>query len=410
MAQNPLRKRWALTLGIGESESLAGNFSENRRRRKEVGILIETEDSWGRRITAGIVKAVREHYPWRLSVSPYDDYWQLRLPENWPGQGIICAIRDDLTAKHVQDLKLPVVNVSTWGRHLAWASHVVTSDVHRAELAFTHLRSKGFQRFAFYAPPSLPHLQHRGKQFGSLVKAAGFEFEDYCTFLSTHPSSDKDDSIARWLKHLMPPTAILAGNPHPAMKLSERCAELGIRIPHEIGILSCDSDDLICEISEPPISSVDLACERLAATAVAKLDELMTTGSLGIGQVEYIEPIRIIERRSTAAMAFSDPLFAQAVEYLRTHALDGISVSDILHKVPICRRSLEQQFNKLLGTSPAAEIRRLRIDAVKTLLLNESVGIVEIVRATGFGNTSQLCKTFRREVGLTPTEFRRLHE
>jgi LacI family transcriptional regulator len=383
--------------------------SINRTRRKEVGILIKTEDSWGRRITAGIVRAVRDRYPWRLAIAPRDHSWQLRLPGNWAGQGIIAAIRDDLTAKHIQSLNVPVINVSTWGRHLTWASHVVTSDLHRAQLALSHLRSKGFERFAFYAPPALPHLLHRGNQFIDLVKAEGFAICDYCSFLSAKPSSLKGDPIAKWLKSLKTPVAVLAANPYPAMQLSERCAELGIRVPHEIAILSCDSDDLICEISEPPISSVDLACERIAATAVAQLDELMKTNSLGIGQIEYVEPIRIIERRSTAAMAFCDPLFSQAVEYVRKYAVKGIRISDVLREVPICRRSLEQQFNKLLGTSPAAEIRRLRIDAVKELLLDESVGIVEIVRATGFANTSQLCKTFRHEVGITPLEFRRLH-
>src|SRR5690606_23346075 len=98
----------------------------NRRLRKSsrpptstrlrVVVLIDPSDTWGRGIIQGISAAVKHVLPWDLLIAPRDDQWRLRVPRSWKGDGVIAAIRDDKTADHVCALKLPTVNVSSWGR------------------------------------------------------------------------------------------------------------------------------------------------------------------------------------------------------------------------------------------------------------------------------------------------------
>lgn len=373
---------------------------------REVAILIDTECTWGRRIVAGIANAIRGVYPWRLIVAPRDEKWRLRVPNSWNGDALITSIRDPETAEHVQSLDLPVVNVSSWGRHLQWATRVITDDRQRARLAFDHFRSKGYQRFAFYAPPGQPHLQKRGIEFRELVRSHGFEFFEFL------PNGDspknpgaKMPTTDEWVRQLPFPIAVLAANPQPALQLSEICRHAGIRIPHEVAILASDTDDLICEIADPPISSVELASELIGSQAVERLYAVLESGTQ-TPEITLVEPIRVIERLSTSALAIGDPLFEQAVGYLRDNAHTGINVSDVLKHVAISRRTLEQQFASVLGISPAAEIRRIRIEHVKKLLTDSDLTISQISKQTGFSTPNRLSELFRNEVGMTPNEYR----
>lgn len=375
------------------------------RRITEVALLIDTEDLWGRDIISGIAKAVRGSLPWRLTIAPRDEQWRLRVPPKWQGQGLITSIRDQQTAEHVESLNCPVVNVSTWGRNLPWASHVTTHDRRRAELAYEHLRAKGFERFAFYAPRALTHLRNRGHEFAKLVQDAGCSYSCFFDTLQSSHVEPERAALINWLKQLRYPIAILAANPLPALQLTEVCRELEIRVPHEVAVLACDTDDMICEVADPPISSIELACQRLGGTAVEELRELMRSKT-AVRRTLEVEPLGVIERQSTAALAFGDTLFVQAVEYLRSEATKGINVANVLRAVPISRRALEQQFVRILGTSPAAEIRRIRIDLVKRLLRDNEFTIKEIANQSGFTSTSQMGRVFSKEVGLTPTEFR----
>jgi LacI family transcriptional regulator len=370
---------------------------------REIVVLIDTEDTWGRRVIAGIANTVREQYRWRLLVAPRDDQWRLRVPAGWRGDGLITAMRDDLTAEHVRKVNLPTVNVSSWGVRLRWCARVVTDDRERAVLAWEHFRNQGYERFGYYAPPSQRYSPNRGNEFVSVIRQAGYPCEVFGDQSESNGPPVTDP--AQWLKSLKYPIAIFAADPHPALQLTEICRKIGVRVPQDIAILAGDTDDLLCEIADPPISSIELACEQIGAIAVEQLESLMSGPILPVSLIK-VPPVRVKERRSTAVLAIGDPLFTWAVQFIRSEAHTGINVSDVLQAVPISRRMLEQRFAAVLGSSPAAEIRRVRIEKVKELLATTDLTISEISRAAGFSNPSQLSSVFRSMMGVTPIEFR----
>ena len=370
---------------------------------RNVAVLIDTSEAWNRDNIAGIVKAVRGVYPWRLMLSPRDHLYRPRVPTNWQCDGLITSIRDTATSEHVRSLNRPVVNLTSWGRDLDWAGRVLTDDRIRAKLAYEHFREKGYRRFAYFAPLIRRNLRHRGEAFKELVQSQGFDFREF-------PGGDGQNdaellSPEEWIRSLEYPVAILAGNPHPALQLTDICAQIGIRVPQEVAILSCDNDELLCEISDPPISAIELPATVSGAKAAEYLHELME-GITNDLTIRWVEPMGIIERRSTSALAIGDPLFEEAVNYLRSHAPFGIHVSDVVKKISISRRLLEQKFASVLGVSPAAEIRRVRIAHIKQLLTNSQLSIRDISEQTGFSTPARLSELFRNEVGMSPNEYR----
>ena len=61
----------------------------------------------------------------------------------------------------------------------------------------------------------------------------------------------------------------------------------------------------------------------------------------------------------------------------------------------------------MLGRSISEEIRRLRLSTVKIMLAEPDHSIQEIARKTGFASAGALWHTFNREVGVSPSDYRR---
>ena len=186
----------------------------------------------------------------------------------------------------------------------------------------------------------------------------------------------------------------------------EICESLGVAVPDEVAILAGDTDELICSISSPPLSSVRLAARRLGYEAAAMLDRLMN-GQRVPKKATYIRPLGVVSRQSTDLLAIDDEDAAAAIRFIRNYATEGIGVSDILREVPVSRRSLEQKFDKHLGRSPAEEIRRVRLDKARDLLLRSELSIKQVALASGFQTSSRLGVAFRKRFGLTPFVFRK---
>jgi LacI family transcriptional regulator len=68
---------------------------------------------------------------------------------------------------------------------------------------------------------------------------------------------------------------------------------------------------------------------------------------------------------------------------------------------------LERRFEKAIGRPPKAEIMRIRIDRARELLAEANLPGSEVARQCGFRGQDKFSAAFRRECGMTPSEFRR---
>ncbi|MCE9562070.1 MAG: helix-turn-helix transcriptional regulator [Planctomycetes bacterium] len=67
---------------------------------------------------------------------------------------------------------------------------------------------------------------------------------------------------------------------------------------------------------------------------------------------------------------------------------------------------MQNYFRKILDRPVATEIRRVRIERAKRELAQSKRPLAEIAREVGFGDSLQLYEVFRRELGVTPSEYR----
>jgi LacI family transcriptional regulator len=75
--------------------------------------------------------------------------------------------------------------------------------------------------------------------------------------------------------------------------------------------------------------------------------------------------------------------------------------------VPLSRRVLETRFKERIGRTPHEEIMRIRIDRVKTLLVETDLPLSKIAQRTGFNYIEYLNEAFKKRVGTTPGKYRK---
>jgi len=373
---------------------------------KHVGVLVETEDTWGRNVVEAICR-FGTTARWTVLLAPRDNRGTLRLPQMWSGHGIIASFRNRSLIRHIQALQVPVVDVSNIMEKEGWFARVTTDDRKRTELAIEHLLSRGINQFACYAPSIGRYSDARANDFRTLVESSGASCSVYAA-ASTNRAGwlTNYDDARDWLQNLPKPVGVFAADPYPARQLVEICAMNDILVPDEVAIISGDDDDLLCNVATPRITSIELASSQIGETAARVLKRLMS-GRPVPQRTMLISPIGVRKRQSTDTLAIDDPEIVNALTFIRDRAGEAISVQDVAHACHLSRRSLEQRFREKLNRGPGEEIRRVRMEYVQQLLLDSQDSISSIAFQSGFASGASLCQAYQKYFGESPGEYRR---
>lgn len=377
--------------------------------RRSVALLIETSNSYSRGVLEGIVDYVRQHERWSIFLPEQERGG--RPPQwlgRWRGDGIIARIENDAIAAALRRTKLPVIDVSA-ARHLPDIPWVETDDAAIAELGVKHLLDRGFQNLAYCGDPGFNWSNWRQAKFRALAETATFTSHVYDSLSRNDPKyswTREKRGLAKWLSRLPRPIGILACYDIQAQKILEVCRELSIAVPEEMAVLGVDNDKLLCELSDPPLSSIICNTRRTGFEAAALLDRAMRGEKIDASPV-LVAPLGIQTRQSTDILAIDDAEVAGALRFLRENALQGINVADVVRHVPLSRRVLESRFKKILGRSPHEELTRLKLERIKELLAETDVSLAEIAARTGFEHDEYMSVFFRNATGTTPGKFRR---
>ncbi len=93
--------------------------------------------------------------------------------------------------------------------------------------------------------------------------------------------------------------------------------------------------------------------------------------------------------------------------YLQNHLAEPLSLDDLAKVAGMTKYHFVRTFRELTGLPPMAYLRRLRVSAAATLLLNTALPLKAIAPQVGLGDEYHLSRVFRKENGLAPSQFRR---
>jgi LacI family transcriptional regulator len=216
----------------------------------------------------------------------------------------------------------------------------------------------------------------------------------------------KPSSLSRWLKALPKPVAIMACDDNQGQHITEACRHAGIRIPEEVAVLGVDNDEMICNLSDPELSSISLDTEKGGYEAARLLHQLIKNKNKRWSNIE-VRPVQVITRHSTDVYATSDEHISTTLRYIHQHIDTNLKVDKILEQVPLSRRSLEKRFQAITGFPIYKYIYKLRTEKFAQQLLETEKSVSEIAYDIGLGDAKNISRTFKKIKGCTPIEYRR---
>ena len=228
-------------------------------------------------------------------------------------------------------------------------------------------------------------------------------------FDTAHYKSKVEDkgTLVKWLKALPKPCGILAACDDRAFEVLDVCREAEIKVPAEIGILGVNNDPLLCENSDPKLSSIqpDFIGEgRLAAEI---LEAMMSGGEIDSRKSVRLVGIRsVIHRESTVPQSEAGRFVQKVLAYISREAMKGIGVEDVARRFKVSRSLLELRFRELQGESVYEAMLRIRLDEVKRRLRQTNEPISEITAACGWENPAPPKALFKRRFGISMREYR----
>jgi AraC-like DNA-binding protein len=211
--------------------------------------------------------------------------------------------------------------------------------------------------------------------------------------------------IGAWLKRLPKPVGIYCPSTHVAAYLVRVCRHFGLAIPQEIQVIGVDELDESLECT-PHLTSIHLPSERIGAAAL-KMTLKLLAGEKPEPKLKEVEGSSLTPLGSTGVLPSHLSDIPAAIAYIESHATQGITVDDVLRQTQcVCRVTFYHEFKEETGDLPAQYIRHVRIKAACHLLSTTELEIIRVAELSGFSGSSYFAQAFRRDVGMTPSQYR----
>jgi transcriptional regulator GlxA family with amidase domain len=116
------------------------------------------------------------------------------------------------------------------------------------------------------------------------------------------------------------------------------------------------------------------------------------------GQEQYSEPLQFqLQSRSR---------FADLLPWMVAHLDEDLSVEALAARISLCPRQFTRRFTEEFGSSPAAFVRRLRLDEARQRLSAPDCTLEGVARSVGFGDADNFRRAFERCFGIAPSAYR----
>lgn len=365
---------------------------------------------WHYNVYAGIQMYARQQSNWHCVIDEFPQYRMNRSRDGErPYDGIIARTHPSL-ANSAKKHNVPLVNV--WHSSPVKSVPLVYSNsaecgTHSAE----HLLERGFRRFGF-----IHRQDHRADEleldaFAHSVTEAGYDYSDLLI-----DSGDPIDvrswgrmqaEMLEWLQSFERPFGLFVPQSSLARQIIHLCNNLGWSVPLDVAIVCGENEPTLCENPAPSLTSISRNYDTVGYEAAKLLDSLLE-GADPPDEPVMVRPKGIISRNSTDFFAVEDDLVSEALRFINANLRQPLDVELIAAANATSPRTLQRRFKACMNRSVASEVRRLRTQLAKRMLTEPDRQISQIAHETGFKSAKRMHDVFIREVGVSPSEYRKL--
>lgn len=377
------------------------------KRRVAVMIGLDWPVGHHHQVFAGIQRYARECGRWECLMNPYADLL-FQGPGHNPGfDGVVARATPEL-AERARAANVPVVNV--WMNSAAKGLPTVVHDVAEAgRMTARHLLARGFRNFACLGFEDVVGTQTQVDGFREVIGPLGYSCTECRVRHQYDHTADNwqefQQQLKTWMDGWPPSIGVMVVNDLLCRYLAEACRERNLAMPRSVSLVGAGNEILVDTATTPTLSSIDYGFERIGYRAAELLDALMD------GAPEPAEPIRLapvslVARQSSDAFVVDDVMVAAALQFITDHLHEDLDVEQVADHVSTTRRTLSRRFHDSLSLTIHDAITQLRLDRVKSRLVESSAVLKSIAKECGFRDAIHLCKVFQRVEGTSPSEYR----
>jgi len=376
-------------------------------------LLLDFAEEYSKSLLKGISKYSTEHGPWTYCRMPL--YYRetigikgiLEWAKDWGADGIIGQLYNEIDLELLIASKIPVVAQDFKERFTEIPN--ITGSYHEAgEIGANYFLKKGFKNFAFYGFKDIVWSRERAEGFEKEINAMGYKvnYFEHRKSRSTDLWYYKSNSLSKWLLSLPKPIALMTCDDNQGLHITEACKQNKIRIPEEVAVLGVDNDEMLCELSDPPLSSIGLDIEKGGYDTAKLMEQMIRTSATNFYDI-FVKPTQVITRQSTDIYATNDDHIASSLKFIHKNIEKNLQVDEVVKQVPLSRRSLEKRFLQITGYPIYKYIFNLRIEKFTQKLLETDETVFEIAMDLGLNDSKNIARQFKQVKGCNPIEYRK---
>lgn len=377
----------------------------------KVLVLIDYSTEFSRRLLEGLIDYSQKVGNWSFYRLPlyyksiYGEEGVIEWAKNWNADFIIVQW-NYISFDSLSKLQTPVF-LQDYKEEGKCFSNIIGGYIDTGIMAAKFFIQRRYKNFAFYGKRGFLWSFERAEGFRKEIEKINgnyYYFEgdglNELEWLRDHIQ------LENWLISLPKPIAIFACDDSFAIQISEICKLNNINIPKDIALLGVDNDKLICNLSDPPISSIKLDAKKGGFQLGEKIHNSLNKQHNFSFNI-CINPLEIELRKSTENYNIKDKHILEVIKYLQKNLTSPIRIEALTSLVPLSRRGLEVKFKKEMGISIYQFILDLRVELFTTLLITTNLSISEITEQSGFNDYSSVYRLFKKIRGCSPIEYRK---
>ena len=391
--------------------SLLRTVTSMNQQPKRVAIMLDLQWPYKRHAStfAGTQQFAKEN-GWHSIIDEFaHDTLPKRRGKTAPYDGVIARANHEL-AERAKRLKIPVVNM--WASSPVWNKLPgVFPDFNASgQIKAEHFLSRGLSNFA-----AMTAYKNRGErmeieEFQRIIEGSGY----HCITANSPQSRSRSlehwqrtkKMVESWMDRWKLPIGVIVGGEDLGRLVVQMCHERAWRVPQDVAIIAGQNEENLCVNPSPSMTSMEFGYERIGYECAKLLQHLMEGGEAPAKPLS-LSPSGLVIRESTDFHAVQDELVAAALDYISRNSHRHIGQHDVSRAVNAETRTLQLRFRKFLDSPIATEIRRVRLERAKRELVQSDRRIAQIARDVGFKTANRMCEIFRRELGITPTDYRK---
>src|SRR5690554_2321325 len=317
-------------------------------------LLLDFAEDYSKNLLKGVSKYSQEHGPWIYCRMPL--YYResigmdgiLEWAKEWEADGIIGQLYNDIEINKFLNAGISVI-AQDFKERFKEIPNITGAYREAGAMGAEYFLKKGFKNFAFYGFNDIVWSRERAEGFEERVNSAGYEvhYFEHKMSRSTDLWYYKSNSLSQWLESLPKPIAIMTCDDNQGLHITEACRQIKIRIPEEISVLGVDNDEMLCELSDPPLSSIALDIEKGGYDS-AKLLHKMIKG-LKTPYDIFVKPTQVITRHSTDIYATNDVANATTLRFIHKIIEKNHRVEGTVKRLHLSRRSMAKRLLQITG-------------------------------------------------------------